>query len=248
MIFKSKREILYVTLAGFFITNAIVAEMIGGKLIDIGKSFSEGTFIMSVGILLWPVVFLTTDLMNEYFGKKAVRKLSFITAGLVLYAFIVLWMAMQVNAIPGSPVNDVSFHNVFGQSMWIIIGSVIAFITSQLIDVFVFWFIRKKTGGKMLWLRATGSTVISQLFDTFIVGGIGLWLPSLLYSDKYHFTFEMYVKTSLTGYSVKLIIAVALTPVIYFGHYFVDRYLGEEEAKKIILETAKKDTGSGSEL
>lgn len=240
MIFNTKKEILYLTLAGFFITNAIVAEMIGGKLIDIGKSFSEGTFIMSVGILLWPVVFLTTDLINEYFGKTAVRKLSFITAGLVLYAFIVLWFAMQVEAISWSPVNDAAFHNVFGQSMWIILGSIIAFLTSQLIDVFVFWFIRTRTGGKMLWLRATGSTVVSQLFDTFIVGGIGLWLPTLLYPDQYHFPFDMYVKASLTGYSVKLVLALALTPVIYAGHYLVDRYLGEKESEKIIEETAKE--------
>jgi len=110
MIFSDKKEILYLILAGFFITNAIVAEMIGGKLIDIGKGFSEGTFIMSAGIFLWPIVFLTTDLINEYFGKKAVRQLSFITAGLVFYAFMVLWMAMQVNAIPESPVNDVAFN------------------------------------------------------------------------------------------------------------------------------------------
>lgn len=240
MIFKTKKEILYLTLAGFFITNAIVAEMIGGKLIDIGKSFSEGTFIMSVGILLWPIVFLTTDLINEYFGKTAVRKLSFITAGLVLYAFIVLGFAMQVNAIPGSPVNDASFNNVFGQSMWIIMGSIVAFITSQLIDVFMFWFIRNKTGGKMLWLRATGSTTISQLFDTFIVGGVGLWLPTLLYPDKYHFPFDMYVKASLTGYTAKLIIAVTLTPIIYLGHYLADKYLGEKESDKIILESSRE--------
>lgn len=241
MIFKTKKETLYFVLTGFFITNALVAEMIGGKLIDIGKSLSEGTFIMSVGILLWPIVFLTTDLINEYFGKQAVRRLSFITASLVLYAFVVLFFAMQVDAISFSPVNDASFHNVFGQSMWIIIGSIIAFITSQLIDVFVFWFIRTRTGGKMLWLRATGSTVVSQLFDTFIVGGIGLWLPTLLYPDTYHFPFEMYMKASLTGYSVKLIIAVALTPVIYIGHYAADKYLGEKESDRIIEESAKEE-------
>lgn len=241
MIFNTKKEILYVTLAGFFITNAIVAEMIGGKLVDIGKIFSEGIYIMSVGILLWPIVFLTTDLMNEYFGKKAVRRLSFITASLVLYVFFVLWMAMHVKAIPGSPVNDASFHNVFGQSMWIIIGSIIAFITSQLIDVFIFWFIRNKTAGKMLWLRATGSTVVSQLFDTFIVSAIGLLLPSVLYPDIYHFTPAMFLKASLTGYFVKLIIAVALTPIIYIGHYFVDQYLGENISQKIISDTAKEE-------
>jgi len=241
MVITTKKEILYLTLAGFFITNALVAEMIGGKLIDIGKNFSEGTFIMSVGILPWPIVFLTTDLMNEYFGKLAVRKLSFITAALVLYAFIVLWFAMQVDAISWSPVNDASFHNVFGQSMWIIIGSITAFITSQLIDLFVFWFIRNKTGGRMLWLRATGSTVVSQLFDTFIVGGVGLWLPTLLYPDKYHFPFDMFIRASLTGYSVKLIIAVMLTPMIYLGHYLADKYLGESESEKIIREAAKEE-------
>lgn len=245
MIFKTKKEVLYFTLAGFFITNALVAEMIGGKLIDIGKRFSEGTFIMSVGILLWPVVFLTTDLINEYFGKKAVQKLSYITAGLVLYAFIVLFFAMQVDAISFSPVNDASFNNVFGQSMWIILGSILAFISSQLIDVFVFWFIRTRTGEKMLWLRSTGSTVISQLFDTFIVGGVGLWLPTLLYPEKYHFPFDMYIKASLTGYSVKLLIAVVLTPVIYLGHYLADKYLGEKESHQTIVESAEEE-GKGN--
>ncbi len=242
MFFRSKREMLFIILAGFFITNALVAEMIGGKLIDIASWYQQGVFIMSVGILPWPVVFLTTDLINEYYGRKAVKRLSFITAALILYAFIVLFSAMQIPALDFSPVNDASFHNVFGQSLWIIIGSITAFIVAQMIDVFVFWLIRDRTGRKMIWMRATGSTAVSQLFDTFIVGGIGLWLPSQLYPDQYHFTTQMYIQASLTGYFVKLLIAVGLTPLIYLGHNLADKYLGESESEKMIEESAE-DTG-----
>ena len=150
--FRSKKDTVFVILAGIFITNAVVAELIGGKLIQIGP------FVMSIGILPWPVVFLTTDLINEYFGEKGVRRLSFITASLIAYAFLVLLLAIAIPAAKGiSPVNDEQFQAVFGQSMWIIVGSIIAFMVSQLIDVTVFWYFRNKTGSKKIWLRTTGS-------------------------------------------------------------------------------------------
>ena len=170
--FKSKKELVFIILAGIFITNAVTAELIGGKLIQIGP------FVMSIGILPWPVVFLTTDLINDYFGKEGVKKLSYITAALIAYSFILLFLAMTIPAATGiSPVDDEQFKAVFGQSMWIIVGSIIAFLFSQLIDVYVFSYFKKKTGNKKIWLRATGSTVVSQLFDSFIVLGIAFWLP-----------------------------------------------------------------------
>ena len=165
--FKTKKDLLFVILAGIFITNAVTAELIGGKLIQIGP------FVMSIGILPWPIVFLTTDLINEYFGKQGVKKLSYITACLIAYSFVILFLAMRIPSAKGiSPVNDEQFTAVFGQSMWIIVGSIIAFLVSQLIDVTIFSFFKKKTGNKMIWLRTTGSTIISQLFDSFIVLGI----------------------------------------------------------------------------
>lgn len=246
MLYKNKRDFLFVILVGFFITNALVAEMVGGKLIDIGINFKPDVFIMSVGILPWPIVFLTTDMMNEYYGKSVVRKLSLITACLIAYAFIVLFLAMQIPAIQNSPVGDSAFSMVFGQSMWIIIGSITAFVISQLIDVVVFWGIRKQTGKRMIWMRATGSTVVSQLFDTFIVGGIGLWLPSQLYPEKYHVTTNLFLKASLTGYSVKLLIALLLIPLIYLVHYLIDKYLGEDESTKLIDQTAKEEIIKGN--
>lgn len=214
--FKSKKDTVFVILAGIFITNAVVAELIGGKLIQIGP------FVMSIGILPWPVVFLTTDLINEYFGEKGVRRLSILTACLIAYAFIILLLAITIPAAKGiSPVNDEQFQAVFGQSMWIIVGSIIAFLVSQLIDVTVFWFFKKKTGNQKIWLRTTGSTVISQLFDSFIVLGIAFWLPGKI-------NFDTFISSALTGYTFKLCVAVVLTPLIYLGHYLIKKYLAED--------------------
>ena len=136
MIFNSKREILYVTLAGFFITNAIVAEMIGGKLIEI--NIFNFSFKMSMGIIPWPVVFLATDLINEYFGKAGVRRLSLITAGLIGYSFVLLYAGMKIPAAPFSPVQDKEFYTVFGQSMWIIVGSISCLPVGGCVCVLVF--------------------------------------------------------------------------------------------------------------
>jgi uncharacterized integral membrane protein (TIGR00697 family) len=215
--FKTKKELVFIILAGIFITNAVTAELIGGKLVQIGP------FVMSIGILPWPIVFLTTDLINDYFGEKGVKKLSLITAGLIAYSFIILLLAITIPAAKGiSPVSDAQFTAVFGQSMWIIVGSIIAFLISQLIDVTVFWFFKNRTGNKKIWLRATGSTIISQLFDSFIVLGIAFWLPGKI-------NFETFLTSALTGYTFKLGTAILLTPLIYLGHYTIKKYLATEK-------------------
>jgi uncharacterized integral membrane protein (TIGR00697 family) len=228
MLFNTRKDLVFIILAGVFITNAVVAELIGAKLIQLGP------FIMSIGIIPWPVVFISTDIINEYYGKSGVRKLSFITAGLIAYSFVILFFAMQVKAAPiTASVTDSQFNAVFGQSMWIIVGSIVAFLTSQFVDVSIFWLLRDKTGGKMIWLRSTGSTIISQFIDTFVVLGIAFWLPGKM-------TTPVFINAALTGYSIKLIIAVLLTPVIYLVHYLIDKYLGATEAHHIIKQSAQE--------
>jgi uncharacterized integral membrane protein (TIGR00697 family) len=214
--FRSKKDTVYVILAGIFITNAVVAELIGGKLIYVGSA------VMSVGILPWPIVFVTTDLINEYFGEKGVRKLSLLTASLIGYCFALLYVAIRIPTAAGiSPVSDTQFLAVFGQSQWIIVGSITAFLVSQLIDVTLFHFLKNKTGNKMIWLRSTGSTAISQLFDSFIVLGIAFWATGIM-------TTEVFIQSAFTGYFVKLIIAIAMTPIIYLGHYLIGNYLAKD--------------------
>jgi uncharacterized integral membrane protein (TIGR00697 family) len=213
--FQSKKNTVYIILAGIFITNAIVAELIGGKLIDVGPA------VMSIGILPWPIVFVTTDLINEYFGEKGVRKLSVITASLIAYTFIVLYLAMKIPSSAISTVSTLQFNAVFGQSQLIIVGSITAFLVSQLIDASLFHFFKRRTGNRKIWLRSTGSTVISQLFDSFIVLGIAFWLPGIMDA-------ETYFLSAMTGYSIKLAIAVLMTPMIYLGHELINKYIAKD--------------------
>jgi uncharacterized integral membrane protein (TIGR00697 family) len=207
-----KQDVVYFVLGGLFITNALLGEIIGVKLITLGS------YTMTMGVIPWPVVFISTDLVNEHYGREGVKKLTFLTVGLILYAFLVIYLSMLFPASGISPVNDEVYNKVFGQSLWIIVGSVTAFIISQLIDVSVFWFFKSKTGGSKLWLRATGSTIISQLIDTFVVMGIAFWLPGKM-------TTQDYFHVSLTNYTYKILVALGITPIIYITHSLIDRYL-----------------------
>lgn len=228
---SQRRDVVFILLSGFFITNAILAEMIGGKLIQVGP------FAMSIGVIPWPVVFLTTDLINEYFGTAGVRRLTFLTMGLIVYAFLVIFAAMKVPAADFSPISSDQFSQVFGQSLWIIVGSIVAFAISQLVDVTVFWAFRRRTGGKFLWLRATGSTAISQLIDSIVIIGIAFWLPGKVKTSEF-------LTVAMTNYSYKFLIAVGLTPLVYLLHGVIDRFLGEGEANQLIEQAARKSVST----
>ena len=217
MDFKNRKDLVFIVLAGFFVTNAIVAELIGGKLIQF-----FGLFTQSLGIILWPIVFILTDLINEHFGKQGVRKLTFITVGLIIYTFFLVTIGLNIKAVNFSPVNDENFKIVFGQSQWIMVGSIIAFLLSQLVDVSVFWLLRAKTGNKYIWLRATGSTVVSQLIDTFVVQFIAFVLPG-------KWAFNEFLKNACWGYSFKLLVALCLIPLIYVGHFAIKKFMGNTE-------------------
>ncbi len=214
---KNRKDIVFLVLAGFFITNAIVAELIGGKLVQF-----FGLFTQSIGIILWPVIFLLTDLINEYYGKDGVKKLTYITVGLISFTFILLTVALNIPATSFSPVSDDNFKTVFGQSQWIIVGSIVAFLFSQLIDVYVFWAFKKVTGNKHIWLRATGSTMVSQLVDTFVVQFIAFVLPG-------KWPFNEFLVNASWGYAFKLLVALALIPMIYLGHYVIGKYIKKEQ-------------------
>jgi hypothetical protein len=225
MDFNKRKDLVFIILAGFFVTNAIVAELIGGKLVQF-----FGLFTQSIGIILWPVVFLLTDLINEHYGKYGVRKLTYITVGLITYTFLLLSIGLKIPATSFSPVSDDTFKTVFGQSQWIIGGSIVAFLISQLVDVYIFWVFRNKTGGKMIWLRATGSTVISQLVDTFVVQYVAFVLPG-------KWKFDEFVTNASWGYTFKLLVALLLTPLIYLGHYAIAKFLHDTPS----LETQKEE-------
>jgi uncharacterized integral membrane protein (TIGR00697 family) len=247
-----KKNRLFIILCGIFLTNALVAEMIGIKIFSgestIGMDPAHLNilgftmdFNLTAGVLIWPVVFISTDLINEYFGQPGVRRISYLTAGLIAYAFVIIfltmklppaqwWMDANSTDAAGNYFNmDFAFNKIFGQGNRIILGSLSAFLLGQLVDVFVFHKLRKVTGNKMLWLRATGSTLVSQLVDSFVV----------LYIAFYGtFSNSQIIAIGITNYIYKFAVAILLTPLIYFGHYFIDRYLGKANSEKIAEEAA----------
>jgi uncharacterized integral membrane protein (TIGR00697 family) len=226
---NERRQWLFIALAGLFVTNAVTAELISNKLIEIplhwkflGKQI--GPFITIIGILPWPVVFILTDLLNEFYGQKAVRRLSWITAMLIAYCFIIVGISMAIPAheIKGSKLaTNEAYNLVFGQAQAVIIGSIAAFLVSQLLDAYLFEKIKQRTGNRFIWLRSTGSTMISQFIDSYIVLYIGFVLPGAM-------SLSTYFEVAPTNYLLKMLIAVILTPIIYLGHFLVRRYLNQQ--------------------
>jgi len=260
-IIRDKGTRLFILLGGFFIANALIAEFIGVKIFSLegtlgiqqiniklfGNFFS---FNLTAGVLLWPVVFIMTDIINEYYGQKGVRFLSILTAALITYAFVMFFWAIRLSPAdwwPGSkagvgvPDMQKAYSAVFGQGLWIIIGSLTAFLIGQLLDVLVFHRIKAITGEKLIWLRATGSTLFSQLIDSFVVLGIAFYIgPMLDSSTGAPWTLAMLLSIGIGNYIYKFLVAIAMTPVIYLGHYLIDRYLGHQKAHEMKQAAMKK--------
>lgn len=253
---QHKKNRIFTILAGIFITNALLAEMIGTKIFSAENTVGLNPanlkilgftmdFNLTAGVVIWPVVFITTDLINEYFGKPGVKRISYLTAGLIAYAFLIIFLAINLppaqwwldansSDSAGNKFNiDFAFSKIFGQGLRIILGSLTAFLLGQLADVFVFQKLRRATGSKMLWLRATGSTLISQLVDSFVVLFIAFYGI---------FTNKQIIAIGITNYIYKFMVAIALTPLVYLGHFWIDKYLGKEASEKISKEASEKST------
>jgi uncharacterized integral membrane protein (TIGR00697 family) len=253
-IIRHKPTKLFIILAGFFIANALIAEIIGVKLFSLEATLgisplqlnifnNDFSFNLTAGVLLWPVVFIMTDIINEYYGMKGVRFLSFMAIGLISYAFIMFQGAIHLTPAgfwvgnyeqQGVPDADKAYRVIFGQGSWIIIGSLVAFLVGQLLDVFIFHKIKKMTGEKNIWLRATGSTLVSQFVDSFIVLFIAFYIgPHLSNNQGKPWTLGLVMTICVGNYIYKFVMAVILTPVIYLVHNIIEKYLGLEHAAEM---------------
>jgi len=244
-IIKEKSTRLFLILGGFFIANALIAEIIGVKLFSLEKTLhmmpanmtilgeSGLGFTLTVGIVIWPVVFIMTDIINEYYGVKGVRFLSLLTAAIIAFAFLVFyiaihlapddyWIGSQKNN--GVPDMQAAYTQILGQGMSIIFASLTAFLIGQMADATVFKKIKKITGEKNIWMRATLSTLVSQLIDTVCVSYIYLYF-------SLGFSFPRVTAIVITGYLYKFAIAIICTPIIYLVHNGIEEYLGKEKAK-----------------
>jgi uncharacterized integral membrane protein (TIGR00697 family) len=258
-ILKDKSTRLFLILGGFFIANAMIAEFMGVKIFSLedtlgvpraninlfGTPFS---FHLTAGVLLWPVVFIMTDIINEYYGSKGVRFLSYLTIGLISYAFLMFSGAIQLRPSEyftignGIDKADNAYRGIFGQGMWIIVGSMVAFLIGQVLDVLIFHRIKKITGEKNIWLRATGSTLVSQLVDSFVVLFVAFYLGRRIQTGQGDaWSLHQVLVTGTGNYIYKFAAAILLTPVIYLVHGWIERYLGHDLAARMKRSAMGKD-------
>lgn len=246
-ILKNKPTKLFIGLSAFFVANALIAECIGGKIFSLEKLIGIApanftllgqpglSFNLTCGVLLWPLEFIMTDIVNEYYGPRAVRRISYTAVALISYAFIMFYGAIKVppadfwvstKVKDGIPDMQSAFSGIFGQGMWIILGSLTAFLVSQIVDVTVFHRIKRITGEKRVWLRATGSTLISQLVDSFVVLTIAFKIGN-------NWSWGQIIAIGIMNYAYKFTMAIVLTPVIYIAENRINNYLGEATALKM---------------
>jgi uncharacterized integral membrane protein (TIGR00697 family) len=253
-IIKNKPTRLFIILAGFFISNALIAEFIGVKIFSLEETLgwkpasiklfgAEYSFNLTCGVLLWPVVFVMTDIINEYYGRKGVKFLSWLTIGLIAFGFLMVFGA--IHTVPngwwitskqetGVENMSVAFNGIYGQGLGIIIASMTAFLVAQLVDVLVFHRIKKATGEKKIWLRATGSTIVSQLIDSFVVLLIAFYFyPKWVPGQGKPWPFDQLIAICIVNYIYKFCMALLLTPVIYLVHARIERYLGQDLAAEM---------------
>ena len=238
--YAHKKQQLYLVLSGIFLVNALLAEIIGVKIFSVEKTIGL-TGNLSAGVLVWPVVFIGTDIINEYFGRKGVLRITFLTVGLILYAFLVIlgttrlapaafWLDLNKTDNLGRPFDiEFAYQSIFRQGLGIIVGSLTAFVIGQVLDASVFQLFRRITGSRLIWLRATGSTLISQLIDSFVV----LYVAFYLFGN---WPLKQVIDVATFNYWYKCAAAVLLTPLLYVAHYFIDRYLGPAETEELQAE------------
>lgn len=243
---------LFLVLAGFFVANAILAEFIGVKIFALEDTLGiapfawnlfgqSGSLSFTAGTLLWPVVFVLTDVVNEYYGKRGVRLISWLAVALIVYGFVFAYAAIALAPAgwwvtvahdQGVPDYQAAFAAVFGQGLWIIAGSVTAFLLGQLIDVSVFHRIRRATGERWVWMRATGSTAVSQLIDSFVV----LYIAFVIGPQQW--SMSLFLAVGTVNYLYKMCAAIALIPAIYAMRAGIARYLGAEASRRLKAEAA----------
>ncbi|MBS1624718.1 MAG: queuosine precursor transporter [Bacteroidetes bacterium] len=257
---KEKQNRVFIFLAAFFLTNAVVAEFMGVKIFSLEDTFGWSKFTfhlfgqeikgfsLTCGVILWPFVFVFTDIINEYFGTRGVRFLSFIAAAMIAYTYVMLNLAIHVAPADwwihtsqyGKDFDFSHAYNaVFGQGNNIIVGSLIAFMIGQITDVYIFHWVKKRTGEKYIWLRSTGSTFVSQFVDSYVVLFYAFYFAYRGTNQQWPLALVLAVGT--VNYIYKFIMAFALTPLIYLIHGAIERYLGHNLAKRLKDEAARAD-------
>jgi uncharacterized integral membrane protein (TIGR00697 family) len=223
---------VYLWLATIFIASLLIADIVGIKLFRIPLPFSVFGFDAiehTCGMLTFPITFLLTDLVNEYFGPKAARRLTFMGLAAATFVFIIMNIAQAMPYLEAPfNVRKEEFDAIFGSAKVMYVASLTAYLVGQLSDIALFGFLKRLTRNRYVWLRATGSTVISQFIDSFIVSYLAFSLGREIFADPANppAPVSAIPGIAVTGYLLKFVLAIAITPLIYLCRWLVQRYFG----------------------
>jgi len=229
---------LFITLVATFMTCLVVGDLIGGKLTSFHLFGREWVF--SVGQIAFPVTFILTDILNEFYGRKVVRRVTFLAFAMVGLSFLIIYAAGALRWWPVAAqpdwrgVTPSQFESVFTQATEIQLASMAAFLIANLVDIQVFFLFKRITRNRFLWLRATGSTAVSQLIDTIVISAL-VWRTKLSFGE--------YVTVVFTSYFIKVSIAILVTPIIYALHELIEKKYGIPPAP---AEVASADITGGT--
>lgn len=220
---------LYLWLAGLFITALLVANIVGPKFFHFGTlrlGSIEVHIEHSVGMFAFPVTFLLTDLLNEYYGKNGARRVTYLGLAMSLFAFLLIYLGTIAPPAPENRtfVPEEQFDRVLGASGRMIIASMVAYLIGQFTDIAMFAFMKRLTRGRLIWLRATGSTIVSQFVDSLCIMTVLYFFQRLADGERPDLAFTLIA--ALKGYSIKFGIAVLITPLIYVGRALVQSLFG----------------------
>lgn len=226
----TRAQQVYLWLSSILVTCLLVANVVGVKLFRLEIDLGPLGLIPvehTVGMLPFPVTFLLTDLLNEYYGKRAARRVAYVAFAMGALAFAIYAAARAMPILEGIPgtASDHAFENIFGAATLMYLASLGAFLIGSMLDIFLFGVFKRFTGGRHVWFRATGSTVVSQLFDSFLVTFFFFYVAQVLTGGQAA-SADFILRTALTGYVLKFVIAVSLTPMIYLGRWMLSRWFG----------------------
>ncbi len=249
----SKREALLLAAMALFVGFFVTANFLGAKLWEFTLfglrpshiGLDGETFVATAGILAFPLTFILTDIVNEYFGMRIVRTFTWLAIGVNLVLQPIVLAAAAAPTVSFTPGVDAQYAHgayrlAFGTTWTITVASLVAFALAQFADIGIFSWLRKKTGGKMIWLRAQGSTVVSQLLDTAIVIYLAFYLLPAIAGDP-HMNAADAGRIALTNYVYKFALAVVMTPLLYFVRGMVVQWLGPDEAARLASEAHPGD-------
>ncbi len=218
-----RSQLVFLWMTGVFLTCLVVANLIGSYLFSFTLPFDTplgSVVLLSAGIIPFPVTFILTDLLNEFYGKQAARFVTMVGFAMSILVFVFLAVGEKLPVDPQSPFKQAEYLHFSGMYTGMFVASLTAYLVGQLLDIQVFHIFRTWTKHRYLWLRAQGSTVISQMFDSLIVTFVAFWddLPA-----------SALWQLAAGNYTWKFLIVVLITPLLYIGHAVLRRSIGWQE-------------------